>query len=215
MKRLLSLIPFLLIGISSCMTTHKGSFQTNVVLSEPNYKYIRTVSGEATATYFLAAGSRNGRDVLQEAKENLYKNADLTANQEIVNVSLTENKSNGILIFRSHTFLLTADVIEWTTNGEYLSKAEALRLKELNKLTTEYKMEKLSIYADCYSKTMSRYEDSKDVTLADIVYLKDKKTKGIVIEINKPTITIEIFDEDSTSTIKKQDFDDLRKINCK
>lgn len=40
-------------GLGSVLTSNQNSLQTNVVLTQNNYKVVKTITGEATTTYIF------------------------------------------------------------------------------------------------------------------------------------------------------------------
>lgn len=63
--------------------------ETKVVLSESNYKIVKEVSGKWSATYVFGIGGLSKKALTTNAISEMYKNAELTGNQQIINITTT------------------------------------------------------------------------------------------------------------------------------
>lgn len=68
--------------------------ETKVILSESNYHIVKEVSGEWSATYIFGIGGLSKKSLKNNAVSEMYKNAGLTGNQQIVNVTTTLSVEN-------------------------------------------------------------------------------------------------------------------------
>ncbi len=119
-----SIILTLLVLFNNCGFPPQGylghSTNTQVVLSEANYRIINTVKGQATATYILGIGPFNDR-LYSRAKNNMIKNANLAGggnkSRALINITTDEQIRYFLLIYFplwvSKTVYVTADVIEF------------------------------------------------------------------------------------------------------
>ena len=112
---------------SGCGLAPTGSMMhstnTQVILSEANYKIINTVKGEATGTFVLGVGPFTDR-LYARAKRNMLDNANLSGggNKSRALINITTDIQHRYLLFIyipfyfSKTVYLTADVIEFKEN---------------------------------------------------------------------------------------------------
>jgi hypothetical protein len=102
-------------GINSHLSYNQNNQQTNVVLSENNYKVIAKVKGEATATYILGFGGLRNRALVEMAKANMLDKADILGKaRAIINVT-SEEHITGIIppIYVKRRVIVSAHVIEF------------------------------------------------------------------------------------------------------
>ena len=95
------------------------STNTQVVLSEANYKIITTVKGEATAHFIMGIGPFNNR-LYSRAKKDMLKNANLAGggNKSRALINLVTDTQYRYIYFYfpfwfSKTIYVSADVIEF------------------------------------------------------------------------------------------------------
>ena len=123
-----SLIIFaLLLLVNNCGFMPEGylghSTNTQVILSEANYKIINTVKGQATATFILGIGPFNNR-LYSRAKIDMLENANLAGggnkSRALINITTDEQIKYFILgyfpLWFSKTVYMSADVIEFMEN---------------------------------------------------------------------------------------------------
>ena len=99
MKRikLLLLCCITAIGFSSCvgLTNIPAARlpQTHVVLKENNFRYVKPVQGEWSATYVLGIGGLSQKALENNSVADMYTKADLKNNQTIINATTTYSVS--------------------------------------------------------------------------------------------------------------------------
>ena len=119
------LVPLFLL-VNNCGLAPQGylghSTNTQVVLSESNYRTINTVRGQAAATFILGIGPFNNR-LYSRAKKDLLENANLAGggNKSRALVNITTDEQIRFVWFYfpfwfSKTVYITADVIEFKEN---------------------------------------------------------------------------------------------------
>ena len=124
-KKLLIIFPLLLL-VNNCGLMPTGylghSTNTQVILSEANYKIINTVKGQATATFILGIGPFNDR-LYSRAKRDMLENANLAGggNKSRALINITTDEQIRFVWFYipfwfSKTVYITADVIEFKEN---------------------------------------------------------------------------------------------------
>lgn len=65
--------------------------ETKLILSEGNYRIVKEVNGEWSATYVLGIGGLSKRALKNNAISKMYQDAHLTGNQQIINVTTTQS----------------------------------------------------------------------------------------------------------------------------
>ena len=124
-KKLLIIFPLLLL-VNNCGFMPQGylghSTNTQVILSEANYKIINSVRGDATATFILGVGPSNNR-LYSRAKKDMLENANLAGggnkSRALINIATDEQIRFVwfyIPFWFSKTVYITADVIEFKEN---------------------------------------------------------------------------------------------------
>jgi hypothetical protein len=114
----------LLLFINNCGLLPSGymghSTNTQVILSEANFRTIKTVKGQATANYIVGLGLNNNK-LYSRAKMKLLENANLSGggNKSRALINITTDEEIKFLLFVyipfywSKTVYMTADVIEF------------------------------------------------------------------------------------------------------
>ncbi len=100
-------------GISRSVTSNSNIVQTEVQLSKKNYKIIGTVSGESTQNYVFGIGGLSKKGLESAAMADMYKNANLTGSQAIINTNISM-KNKMILIYTQAKATATGTIIEFT-----------------------------------------------------------------------------------------------------
>ena len=125
-KKLLIIFSILLL-VNNCGFMPEGylghSTNTQVILSEANYKIINSVRGDATATFILGVGPSNDR-LYSRAKKDMLENANLAGggNKSRALINITTDEQIKYFIFGyfplwfSKTVYMSADVIEFKEN---------------------------------------------------------------------------------------------------
>lgn len=102
-------------GLGVNLTSNQNSLQTNVVLSKNNYKVVKTISGEETATYVLGIGGLSGKALKDNATANMIKNASLDGKaQAIVNTQVSVKTAFVTPLYIKRIATAQAQVIEFT-----------------------------------------------------------------------------------------------------
>ena len=100
-------------SLSSYMTQNQNQNQTNVVLSDDNYKIVKTVEATASSSYVFGIGGLSKKALMSNAVSELTKKANLTGSQALVNVTVhIQNKI--ILVWNKKTVVAHGTVIEFT-----------------------------------------------------------------------------------------------------
>lgn len=88
--------------------------ETQVVLDNANFKVVGTAQGSAKATYIFGIGGLSKKSLKGNAVANMYKNANLTGSQAIINVNFKQRAS----------IILFAGQIEYTASGTIIEFVE-------------------------------------------------------------------------------------------
>ena len=70
--------------------------ETKLILQDGNYHIVGQVEGEYSATYILGCGGLSKKALTTNAISEMYKNANLTGNQQIINITTTTSIENGV-----------------------------------------------------------------------------------------------------------------------
>ena len=88
------LITMVAVLLASCAGMNTTAYQndpveTKVVLSKANYTIVKEVEGEWSATYVFGIGGLSKKALTNNAISEMYKNANLTGTQQIINITTT------------------------------------------------------------------------------------------------------------------------------
>ncbi|HIC12951.1 MAG TPA: hypothetical protein EYO75_06230 [Sulfurimonas sp.] len=116
MKRFIQSVLVLgLIALFTGCSVTNGSMghvaQTQVQLSKANFDIVKSVEGEASASYFLGIGLSK-ENLVARAKKDMLKKANLHGSQALVNIT-TDSKGTFYPFFRKKTIYISADVVEF------------------------------------------------------------------------------------------------------
>lgn len=118
MKKILLIAVFVMsLMVSSCgFTQHSTSqsigTQTKVELTKANFRVIGLVEGESTQTYVLGIGGLSPKSMKESALTEMYKNANLTGSQAIINTNVFFRKESYILWMNAKA-IATGTIIEF------------------------------------------------------------------------------------------------------
>ncbi len=100
-------------GASSDLTFNQNQLQTNVVLSQNNFTVVKTVTGEASASYVFGIGGRKQAEAKTSAMNQMIQNADLTGSQAIVNATISFHEQTVLGIWFKVTAYAVGTVVEF------------------------------------------------------------------------------------------------------
>lgn len=99
---------------STHLTSNHNLTQTNVELSQKNYRVVGTVQGSETISRIFGIGGLSKRSIRENAYNEMVKNANLTGSQAIINTT-TDTKFRGVPPFYLRQVVTTyGQVIEFT-----------------------------------------------------------------------------------------------------
>ena len=100
-------------GTSSNLTFNANLNQTNVVLSQDNFKVVDTVSTEVSSTYVFGIGGISKKALKANAVAELTKKANLTGPQALVNVTVKQSGYTIMGIYTKCIFVAEGTVVEF------------------------------------------------------------------------------------------------------
>ena len=100
-------------SISRQATDNRNVTQTEVVLAKKNYKVVGMVTGESSQNYWFGIGGLSKKSLGESAMSDMYKNANLTGSQAIINVNVSY-RNKFILVYTGAKAIATGTVIEFT-----------------------------------------------------------------------------------------------------
>jgi hypothetical protein len=101
-------------GGSASVMGNSNLSQTNVELSKKNFNILGKVSGISTNTYILGIGGSANRALLEKAKNEMMKNANLTGSKAIVNVTYDKHFNGFFPFYSKVTVTASANIVEFT-----------------------------------------------------------------------------------------------------
>lgn len=117
MKKVL-LFLFSLLLLSSCamhngLTTNGNVHQTQVVLSQNNFRVIANVKGESKCTYVFGIGGTSKDAQIAEAKAQILSRVDMIGKARALVNETVEVKNAFYVFFNVRTVIVTAQVVEF------------------------------------------------------------------------------------------------------
>lgn len=109
---------FIVLFLSSCvghrgLTRNVNNHETNVVLSQPNYKVIKYVQGESVAKYFLGIGGYGNKGMIAQARQNMLRNAGLIGKSRAVMNETVEVRTKQLLLYTEFRYIVSAYIVEF------------------------------------------------------------------------------------------------------
>jgi hypothetical protein len=99
--------------LSSCASYHSGLITSPISKQHSNqYEYVDVALGYSKATYFLGMGGFEQRMPVSQAKSNLYRYNELSANQTFENITV-DFITTFYGPFRKVETILMADIVDW------------------------------------------------------------------------------------------------------
>ena len=83
-------------------------------MTQKNFKVVGQVQGEASATYICGIGGLSKKALNANAVSEMYKNANLTGSQTIINVYVKETVGGVIPFYAKNTYIASGTIIEFT-----------------------------------------------------------------------------------------------------
>jgi hypothetical protein len=122
MKKLLTICAFAAValsftgcvGLASTTASNHNLTQTQVVLSEGNFKVVGQAYGEVTANYICGIGGYSKKALYDNAINEMAKNANLTGSQTLTNTTVHYSINMITPFYVKSTCSATANIVEFT-----------------------------------------------------------------------------------------------------
>ena len=163
-------------GCTITRTSYEGSmtFPQNIIFSNANFKYVKTINGSSYAVYDGYFGNdkkRVSEGLINSAKAEMYKTHTFMPNQVITNISRDIIKTydeKGLISKFEVKVVMSADVYEFSNNGVYSFEDKTTdHIKLTNDYTKGFTKGNINIY---------------DIDDEIIFVLGEKIYKGTVID---------------------------------
>jgi hypothetical protein len=102
------------VGLASTTVSNHNLTQTQVVLSESNFRVVGQAYGEATATYICGIGGYSKKALYDNAINEMAKNANLAGSQTLTNTTVHYSVKMITPFFVKSTCSATANIVEFT-----------------------------------------------------------------------------------------------------
>lgn len=109
---LVSALLFVGCSVTSYPTKNVNLTQTNVVLQDNNFTIVKSVSAEASSSYFFGIGGVSKKALHDNAVANLTKEAGLVGSQALINVTV-KSDTQFFFIWSKTTYRAYGTVIEF------------------------------------------------------------------------------------------------------
>ncbi|TAE81832.1 MAG: hypothetical protein EAY81_09490 [Bacteroidetes bacterium] len=175
--------------LSGCTATHFGTFTGSSVMIPAEHRYAGSVSGAASASYFLGEGGLFAQGLAAEARANMLSKFPARDGLILANFT-TDIKTSYILCFTKRTLMLTADVIDikQTTlpyglkNGYFLNDTVFFELPTLKELIVKKRINKERIKPDDY---LINFDESWMIgDSIPVLFINDKMIGGSIVKLH-------------------------------
>lgn len=117
MKKLLLIVACVAtLGLASCtgVSYLNNTVQTDVVLSQNNYRILDKVEGTSESTYVLGFGGCSEKSLKDNAVNDMFQKANLKDGQAIANITYTTSVKTILGIYTEMTVTAHGNIIEFT-----------------------------------------------------------------------------------------------------
>ena len=112
---LISLTIFSCRGLNGLYPINTNNTSTEVLLTKKNYKVIKKVSGESSATFILGMGGLSNKHLIELAKNSMYEGAKMEGGAKaIINVSAEVHDAFWTFLYVKRTVRVNGYLIEFT-----------------------------------------------------------------------------------------------------
>ena len=87
--------------------------QTEVVLSQKNFRVVGMAEGHASATYICGIGGLSKKAIRSNAVSEMFKGANLKGSQAIININVKQAVGGVPPFFTRHTYIATGTIVEF------------------------------------------------------------------------------------------------------
>lgn len=121
MKKLFIFAPILLavLLLSSCgaqlyHSSNRNQSETQVVLSQKNFRVVGEAQGSSKATYVFGIGGLSKKSMRSNAVSEMFKAANLSGSQTIININVKESYAGLPPFYMRRIFTATGTIVEFT-----------------------------------------------------------------------------------------------------
>ena len=100
-------------GVASTSVSNHNLTQTQVVLSENNFKVVGQAYGEVSQTYVLGIGGLSRKALRNNAINEMAKNAELTGAQTLTNTTVSYSVKMVTPLYMQVSCTATANIVEF------------------------------------------------------------------------------------------------------
>ncbi len=128
----------LLVSLSLCLlcscsahfynTSNYNISETQVVLDKANFTVIGTANGSAKASYVFGIGGLSRKSLKGNAIADMYKNANLTGSQAIINVTFKQRASK-ILMYSEIEYTASGTIIEFIDGEKTIAHSKTTQIQ--------------------------------------------------------------------------------------
>ena len=101
-------------GGSSSLMSNTSASQTTVELSKKNFNILGKVSGKSSNTYVFGIGGMSNKALLEQAKNNMMANANLSGSKAVINITYDKHFNGFAPFYSSVTITASAYIVEFT-----------------------------------------------------------------------------------------------------
>jgi len=215
MKKKTIFLAFIILFFSSCAyyngLTHNSNLNnTEVVLSQKNFRVIAWVKGKSSATYVLGIGGLSKNALIAEAKENMLAKADIIGGSKAIINETVELKNTFFLIFWVTEVTVSANIIEFYNNESDIDIVKPEKKDTVIPVVVEKKELKNEVIKN-ENKTINNKElkaGDKSLKVGDKVKFNDETLDNVnygkIIEIKENTVLIQYIQFGKKNIIEKK-----------
>lgn len=100
-------------GTSFFTASNNNIAHTQIQISQSNFRVVGDAFGQSHSTYVLGIGGLSRRAVRDNAVADMYRNANLSGTQVIININVKSHVSTILGIYTRITFTATGEIIEY------------------------------------------------------------------------------------------------------
>ncbi len=176
-------------GVTNNLNSNLNLNNTSVVLSQANFRVVKTVSSSASATYVFGIGGLSQRALRANAVAELTKKAELKGSQALVNVNV-RTSTKMILFFNEMTFYAEGTVIEFSNNKSETTanKPDFDAPADLDKESVQELVDKSELcrtFMDGSMDEMSKFQAQQQASKLCTEIMDDIKESRTELAVNK------------------------------
>ena len=193
-------------GIHNGLTSNVNNHQTDVVLSNKNFKVVARVEGTAGDRYIFGIGGLDKSGLISNARSKMLAKAQLIGKSRAIINETVEIKNRFVLIYTDYTVTVSAYIIEFYNNESELNMSDITTPR-----TAPVRHENIQAPENITNDKSDEgsYEIGEKIKFYDKISMY--YVKGVITNIEADTYTIEYSNLFKTKSIKI-DKGDIRKL---